>query len=114
MSQPPVFSTVEYHAHDEIIDDDRRLEKYACLCTVFCGGKRRTRWDIHEHMMQYVHSGMIPFSESVYCKRIQFLNMRDVEALNIDEVATNADEEAPTLDEEIEVDRVLNDGFNDD
>lgn len=40
--------------------------------------------------------------------------MRDEEATNIDEVAPNIDEEATMLDEGFEVDRMLNEGLNDD
>jgi hypothetical protein len=39
---------------------------------------------------------------------------RDKEALNINKEATNTDEETWTLDEGIEVDRMLEEGFKDD
>ncbi len=40
--------------------------------------------------------------------------MRDVEAPNIYEEASNADEHATILDEGIEIDRMMNEGFKDD
>ena len=114
MSQCPVMSMDEYHAHDEKIANEKRLEKYAFPCTSFCGGKRRKIRVIYEHMLKYGHNNISPFPKSQYLDRIQLKWMRDADESNIDEEATNEDEQEPTLEEWIEVDRMLNDVFNDD
>jgi hypothetical protein len=54
MSQQPVLSTNEYHAHDERIADEKSLEKYACPCNDCLGGKMRRRQVIFEHMLRFV------------------------------------------------------------
>ena len=72
-------------------------------------------------MIRYGHSGISP-SDYNYCEdMIELHSMRDEEAPNIDEETPNIDEVAPNIDEDvrildegIEVDRMLNEGLNDD
>ena len=104
----------EYHAYDERIIDEKSLEKYACPCNDCLGEKMRRRQVIFEHMLRFSHSGISPFPQNSYPNRIPLQIMRDVEAPNIVEEATNADEHATILDEGIEVDIMMNEGFKDD
>ena len=65
-------------------------------------------------MIRYGHSGISPWDYNYYEDMIELHSMRDEEAPNIDEVAPNIDEDVRILDEGIEVDRMLNEGLNDD
>ncbi len=114
MSQRPVLSTNEYHAHDERIADENNVEKYASPCKNCLGGNLRRRQVIFKHMLKFGHNGIIPFPQNSYPNRIPLQSMRDVKAPNIDEEASNVDEHATILDEGIEVDRMMNEGFKDD
>ena len=113
MSQRPALSTNEYHAHDERVANENMLDKYACPCNNCLGGKMRKRQVIFAHMLRFGHSGISPFPQNSYPNRIPLQVTRDVEEPNIDEDATNANEHA-MLDEGIEVDRMMNEGFKDD
>ena len=62
MNQCAILTTDEYHAHDERIDDEKSLLKYACPCNHCRGGKLRKRSVIFQHMLKYGHSGISPFS----------------------------------------------------
>ena len=114
MSQQPILTIVGYHAYDERIDDAKRFVKYECPCNDYCGGKMRKIQVIYEHMLKFDHTGIITFPQNYYPDRLQLHSMRDVEVPNINEEATNTDGEVGTLDEGIEVDRMLNEGFKDD
>ena len=104
----------EYHAHDERIANENNVEKYACPCKNCIGGNLRRRQVFFKHMLRFGHSGISPFPQNSYPNRIPLQSMRDVEAPNIDEEASNAGEHATILDEGIEVDRMMNEGFKDD
>jgi hypothetical protein len=92
MSQCPILTTDECHAHDERISNQKSLDIYACPCNDCHGGKMKKRKVIYEHMLKFGHSGIIPFPQNYYPDRIQLHSMRDEEAPNIDEEATNIDE----------------------
>ena len=66
----------------------------------------KKRQVIFTHMQRFGHSGISPFPQNSYPNRIPLQVTRDVEAPNIDEHAI--------LDEGIEVDRIMNEGFKDD
>ena len=65
-------------------------------------------------MLKFGHIEIIPFPQNYYPNRLQLHSMRDVEVPNINKEATNIDGYFETLDEGIEVDRMLNEGFKDD
>ena len=65
-------------------------------------------------MLKFGHTGISPFPQNDYLDRLQLHSMRDVEVPNINDEATNTDGDFGTLDEGIEVDRMLNEGFKDD
>ena len=90
------------------------MDKYACPCKNCLGGNLRRRQVIFKHMLKFGHSGISPFPQNSYLNRIPLQVTRDVEAPNIDDEASNADEHATILDEGIEVDRMMNEGFKDD
>ena len=115
MCQRQILTTIEYHAYDERITNAKSLIiKYACPCNDGCGGKMMKRQVIYEHMLKFGHTGISPFPQNYYLDRLQLHSMRDVEIPNINEEATNRDGEFGTLDEGIEVDRMLNEGCKDD
>ena len=74
----------------------------------------RKRQVIYEHMLKFAHIGIIPFPQNYYLDSLQLHSMRDVEVPKINEEATNKDGYFRTVDEGIEVDRMLNEGFKDD
>ena len=65
-------------------------------------------------MLKFGHSGISPFPQNRYPDKIQVHIMRREEAPNINEEETNTDGDAGTLDEGIEVDRMMNESFKDD
>ena len=69
---------------------------------------------IYEHMLKFGHTGISPFPQNYYPDSLHLHSMRDVEVPNINDEATNTDGDFGTLDEGIEVDRMLNEGFKDD
>jgi hypothetical protein len=74
----------------------------------------RKRNVIYRHMIRHGHSGISPWDNNYYEDMIEVHSMRDEEVPNIHEVAPNIDEEANMLDEGVEVNRMLNEGINDD
>jgi hypothetical protein len=69
---------------------------------------------IYRHMVRHVHSGISPWDNNYYEDVIEVHSMRDEEVPNIHEVAPNIDEEETMLDEGVEVNKMLNEGLNDD
>ena len=65
-------------------------------------------------MLKFGHTKISPFPQNYYLDSLQLHSMRDIEVPNINEEATNTDGDFETLDEGIEVDRMLNKGFKDD
>ena len=113
ISQQPILTTAEYHAYDKRIADANILLKHACPCNYCCGGKMIKRQVIYEHMLKFGHNVISPFPQNYYPDSLQLHSMRDVEVPNINEEETNTDGDFKTLDEGIEVDRMLNEGFKD-
>lgn len=113
MSQRPILTTDEYHAHDERIVYEKSLVKYACPCNDCRGGKMRKRSVIFQHMLKYGHSDISPFPQNYYRDRIELHSMRYIEALDIDEEEKNTNEKVGTFGKGIEIDRMLNEGFKD-
>ena len=105
---------LKYHAFDERIANESDMDKYPCPCNDYLGGKVRKRSMIYRHMIRYGNSGISPWAYNYYEDMIKCHTVRDEEATNIDEVAPNIDEEETMLDEGFEVDRMLNEGLNDD
>ena len=114
MSQQQILTTIEYHAYNQRIANAKSLLKYACPCNYCCGGNMRKIQLNYEHMLKFGHNGVIPFLQNYYPDSIPLQSMRDVETQNIDEEETNLDEEEKILDEGLEIDRMMNDGFNND
>ena len=70
--------------------------------------------ECYKHILKFGHTMISPFPKNYYPYSLQFHNMRDVEVPNINDEETNTDGDFGTLDEGIEVDRMLNEGFKDD
>jgi hypothetical protein len=114
MSQRKRLTTDDYHSYDERIADENDMDRYPCPCKDCLGGKVRKINVIYRHMIRHGHSGIIPWDNNYYEDMIEVHSMRDEEVPNIPEVAPNIDEEATMLDEGVEVNRMLNEGLNDD
>ena len=69
---------------------------------------------IYEHMLKFCHTGISPFPRNYCPDSLDLHSMRDIEVPNINDEAKNIDGDFGTLDEGIEVDRMLNEGFKDD
>jgi hypothetical protein len=69
---------------------------------------------IYQHMIRHGNSGIRPWDNNYYEDMIELHRMKDEEVPNIHEVAPNIDEEETMLDEGVEVNRMLNEGLNDD
>jgi hypothetical protein len=65
---------------------------------------KKKREVISEHMVKLGHSSISPFHQNNYPCRIELCGIRDEEE-------TNIDEEIAILDEEIEFDKMLNEGL---
>jgi hypothetical protein len=114
MIQQQRLATDDYHSYDERTADENDMDKYPCPCKYCLGGKVRKRNVIYRHMIRHGHSGIIPWENNYYEDMIEVHSMRDEEVPNIPEVAPNIYEEATMLDEGVEVNRMLNEGLNDD
>ena len=97
----------QYHAYDERVADEGDIDKYPCPCKNCLGGKVKKRNVIYRHMIRYGHSGISPWAYNYYEDMIELQTMRD-------EGETNINEEIEMFDEGFEVDRMLNEGLNDD
>ena len=69
---------------------------------------------IYDHMLKFGHTEISTFPQNYYPDSLHLHSMRYIEVPNINEEATNTYGDFGTLDEGIEVDRMLNEGFKDD
>jgi hypothetical protein len=71
------LTTDECHAHDERITNLKSLDRYACPCNDFHGGKMKKIKVIYEHMLKIGHSGISPFPQNNYPDMMQLCSKRD-------------------------------------
>ena len=107
MNQHHRFSTNQYHAYDERVVEEGGINKYPCPCKDCLGGKVKERNVIYRHMIRFGHNGISPWAYNYYEDMIELKIVRDEGARKLDEVTE-------MFDEGFEVDRMLNEGLNDD